>query len=47
MDELWGGSGPPGPPPYLRHCGLVYLGSPHRRELALRIRDGKFTAESG
>jgi hypothetical protein len=19
MDELWGGSGPPGPPPYLRH----------------------------
>jgi hypothetical protein len=24
MDELWGGSGPPGPPPYLRHC-LAHL----------------------
>jgi hypothetical protein len=25
MDELWGGSGPPGPPPYLRHCLSITL----------------------
>jgi hypothetical protein len=24
MDELWGGSGPPGPPPYLRHWLLYW-----------------------